>query len=152
MASLQIKSDKKWVILSWKWYTVKFLKWCFNAFCQSGKEGVKSWVGCWVLKRKIEFCYSRSLARMQKFSGSIMGCETCSLGTVTPFFRSSFVFSLSSFFWRRTVHLSVLIRFLCQNNREPAFVCKCDTHYPLGRSARQALECWPFLKLDFPSS
>ena len=37
-----------------------------------------------------------------------------------------------------------VVRFLCQNNREPTFVCKCDSDDPLGTN-------WPFLKLDFPS-
>ena len=52
------------------------------------------------------------------------------LGPRHPFFSDPFF----SFFSSTTLeHLSVLFRFLCQNNREPAFVCKCDTHYPLGQ-------------------
>ena len=67
---------------------------------------------------------------------------------ITPFLVSlqGIPFSFCVFFFLMLLirrHMYV-VRFLCQNNREPTFVCKCDSDDPLGTN-------WPFLKLDFPS-
>ena len=96
---------------------------------------------CWILilfwkpSFKFQKClYTCKAAAVAQ--SSLVGCKIFRpswdvklvlLGPRHPFFFRSFSFSST------LEHLSVLFRFLCQNNREPAFVCKCDTHYPLGQ-------------------